>query len=189
MHALLIAVSLFAQVSISREAAVDPAAADKTYAAMSASLDDEVRHKLDRVHVQMDVKTAREAVTKALPGANLSPEATDALAFYVLSRSAERVAAETKRIAQQRDDLRAAMKAAGLKPEGSPKFAMRLSDDYAQAPEPLPADATPAAMAERLTALGAMIDVNTKALKTIGDRRMSAYKGHDVTLNAIRNMK
>src|SRR5215813_7988695 len=81
MHTLLIAASLFAQVSISREAAVDPATADKTYTAMSASLDDEVRHKLDRAHVTIDLKTAREAVAKALPGARLSPETTDALAF------------------------------------------------------------------------------------------------------------
>jgi len=189
MHALLIAVSLFAQVSISREAAVDPAAADKTYAALSDTLDPEARHKLDRVHVKLDVKTAREAVAKALPEAKLSAEAVDALAFYVLSRSSERIAAETKKMTEQRNDLRAAMKAAGVEPKGAQKFAIRLSDNYGVAPEPLAADATPEQMAARLSELGALIDVNEKAVKSLGPTRMSVYKGHDVTLNAIRNMK
>ena len=45
-------------------------------------------------------------------------------------------------------------------------------------------------MAQRLSELGAMIDLNERATKALNERRMSLLKqGHDIALNAIRNMK
>ena len=48
MHALLMAVVLFAQVSVTREAVVDPAAADKVQAQLYDALAPSAREKLQR---------------------------------------------------------------------------------------------------------------------------------------------
>lgn len=185
MHALLIAVTLFAQTSasVSRETV-------KSTADVRAALAPSAREKLEQAAVSIekaDVKTARAAVTKAFPGAELGAPELDALASFVLAEVAEVIGAESKKIDEQRTALRAAMKAAGVEPKAGAKYALKLSGDYAKAPEPLAADATPAAMQQRLDELGAMADLNQRRRTSIADAAWK--KGHDVVLNSIRNLK
>ena len=171
---------------MTREAVVDPAAADKVQAQLHDALAPSAREKLARAGAKVEVKAARTAVTKAFPDAQLDADTVDALAFYVMSESMEKIAAETRKIVEQRN----ALKAAGVKTDPSAKFALRLSNDYATAPEPLAADAKPEELAQRMAQLGAMHDLNERAMKTLNDRRMSLLKaGHDIALNSIRNMK
>ena len=191
MHAFLMAVVLFAQtVSVTREAVMDPAAADKVQAQLHDALAPSAREKLQHAGAKVEIKAARDAVVKAFPDAQLSADTIDALAFYVMSETSARISGEMKRIAEQRNALRETMKTAGIEPKGSAKFALRISGDYATAPEPLADDVKPDAMAQRLSELGAMIDLNERATKALNERRMSLLKqGHDIALNAIRNMK
>ena len=187
MHAFLMAVVLFAQtVSVTREAVMDPAAADKVQAQLHDALAPSAREKLQHAGAKVEIKAAREAVAKAFPDAQLSADTVDALAFYVMSETSTTITAETKKIIEQRN----ALKAAGVVVKTGAKFALRLSGDYATAPEPLADDAKPEAMAQRAAELAAMIDLNERAMKTLHERRLSLLKqGHDIALNAIRNMK
>src|SRR5438874_1825784 len=148
MHALLMAIALFAQVSVTREAVVDPAG-DKTHLQIRDALAPSARQKLEDAGAKVEVKTAREAVVKAFPDAKLSADTIDALAFYVMAESADTIVAEMRKIAEQRS----ALKAAGVKTDAGAKYALKLSGDYAKAPEPLAADAKPEAMAQRLAEL------------------------------------
>jgi hypothetical protein len=190
MHSLLIAVALFAQVSVTREAVVDPAAADKTHAEIHDALAPSARQKLEHAGAKVEIKTAREAVVKAFPETKLSADTIDALAFYVMSETSATIAAETKKITEQRSALLETMKAAGFQPKAPAKYALKISGDYATAPEQIPASAKPEEMSQRLAELAAMLDLNERAMKTANERRMSLLKqGHEITLNAIRNMK
>src|SRR5438874_7267098 len=75
MHAFLMAVVLFAQtVSVTREAVVDPAAADKIQAQLHDALAPSAREKLQHAGAKFEVKAAREAVAKAFPDAQLSAD-------------------------------------------------------------------------------------------------------------------
>ena len=119
------AVVLFAQVSVTREAVVDPAATDKIQAQLHDALAPSARAKLQQAGAKVEIKAAREAAAKAFPDAELSADTIDALAFYVMSETSATIAGETKRIAEQRNALRETMKTAGVEPKGSAKFALR----------------------------------------------------------------
>lgn len=194
MHAIVMAVILLAQVSIAtvRESAVSPDAA-KTRADLRNVLTASAREKLEQAApagAKADIKTARVAVTKAFPGAELSDAELDALAFYVMSEGADLVSLETKKIDEQRDALRAAMKAAGIEPKATATYALKLSGDYAQAPAPLAAGATPAAMQQRYDELVAMGNLNRgRRTKIVDAAELARKKGHDIAMNAIRNLK
>jgi hypothetical protein len=188
MHAFLMTVAFFAQTSasVSREAV-------KAHAAVRAALAPSAIEKLEQAAGSMakvDVKSAQNAVKTAFPDAELSAAEIDVLASYVMSEAAEIIAAETKKIDEQKTALRAAMKAAGVEPKAGAKYALKLSGDFARAPEPLGADAGPAAMQQRLEELGAMADLNQRRRASVIDLVEAARKkGHDVALNAIRNLK
>ncbi len=189
MHNFLLAVLLLAQtdVSVSREAV-------KAHADLGAALSSSARKKLEHaatsVGAKADVKVARDAVKKAFPDAELSAADIDALASFVMSEASVVIDAETKKINEQKAALREAMKAAGVEPAAGAKYALKLSGDYAKAPEPLGAGAPPAAMQQRLEELGAMAELNQRRRMTVLDAAEAAIKkGHDVSLNAIRNLK
>ncbi|MEK6375188.1 MAG: hypothetical protein AABO58_21145 [Acidobacteriota bacterium] len=188
MHAFLIAVALFAQtdVSVDRQAV-------KAHPELHAALAPSAIEKLERAAAsiaKVDVKSAQKAVKTAFPDAELSAADIDALASYVMSEAADIIAAETTKIDEQKRAVQEAMKAAGLEPKVGAKYALKLSGDYAKAPEPLGADAAPAAMQQRLEELGAMAELNQRRRTSVLDAADAARKkGHDVALNAIRNLK
>ena len=187
MHTFLMAIALFAQVSISREAV-------KAQSDLRAALAPEAREKLEHAAAsiaKVDVKTAQKAVKSAFPDAELSAADLDALASYVMSEAATIIAAETTKIDEQKSALREAMKAAGVEPKTGAKYALKLSGDYAKAPEPLGSDAAPAAMQQRLEELNAMAELNQRRRASALDAAESGLKRvrGEAALNAIRNLK
>lgn len=188
MHAFLIAIALFAQVSVSREA-VKGAPAD-----VRAALAPSALSKLEQAAAsieKVDVKSAQKAVKTAFPDAELSAADIDALASVVMSESAKTVDGETKKIDEQRVAVREAMKAAGIEPKADAKYALKLSGDYATAPKPLAADAPPAALLQRFEELTAMAELNRRKSRSLLDAAGAAARKsqHDVAMNAIRNLK
>jgi hypothetical protein len=186
MHALLVALALFAQtgVSVTREAV-------KTQVDLREALASSARTKLDGAAASIstvDVKAARDAAKNAFPDAELGAAELDVLASYVLTQLAEIIDVESKKLDEQKDALRAAMKAAGVKPKAGAKYALKLSGDYAKAPEPLPDDATPAAMQQRLEELVAMGDLNARQRTGARNAAASALK-KGASLDVLKALK
>jgi hypothetical protein len=185
MHAFLMAVALFAQVSVSREAVkATPADVRGALAPSALSKLEEAAASIAKV----DVKSAQKAVKTAFPDAELSAADIDALASVVMFAAAKNVDAETKKIDEQKAAVRDAMKAAGLEPKADAKAVVKLSGDYAAtAPKALAADAPPAALLQRFGELTAMAELNRRTSR--GLLEAAAKSRHDVSMNAIRNLK
>jgi hypothetical protein len=135
----------------------------------------------------VDVKSAQKAVKTTFPDAELSAADIDALASVVMSAAAKTIDAETKKIDEQNALVRKAMKAAGVEPKADAKVAVKFSGDYATAPKPLAADAPPAALLQRFGELTAMAELNQRKSRSVLEA--AAKSRHDVSMNAIRNLK
>lgn len=184
MHAVLMAVVLFAQVSVERQVV-------KTTGAVGEALAASAREKLEDAAASIaktEVNVARQAVKEAFPDAELGGADLDALAGFVLAEVAEVIESETGKINEQKTALKAAMKAAGVEPKSGAKFALKLSGDYAKAPKPLAEDATPAAMQQRLDELGAMADLNQRKKSSVLNAASAAAK-KGAFLDVIKSLK
>jgi hypothetical protein len=186
MNTLLAALLLFAQtdVSVTREVV-------KTQEDLRDALASSAQEKLKDAAASIskaEVKVAREAVREAFPDVKLGASDLDALAGFVLAEVAEIIETETVKIDNQKRALRAAMKAAGIEPKEGAKYALKISGDYARAPEPLADDASPQAKQQRLDELGAMADLNGRRKASVLSAASNAVK-KGAFLDVVKSLK
>jgi hypothetical protein len=198
---LMAAPLLFAQgVSITHAVTPIPEKVTRTRTALTAKLADSARAKLQRVATAVAPKSdassspekfdaaIRNALGESFPGANLGAGESDALVFVIATDIAKEndvalrdLSAEVEKMAKQKDDIRkrlAATKTADAKPAARPGVSLataKVSTTGAiKAPAPLAADASAAAVQDRLDQLNQLGEMSQLRLQMMTDRRSKA---------------
>lgn len=198
---LFVAPLLFGQgVSITHAVTPIPAEVVRTRSALTGNLADSAKAKLQHVVAAVAGKSGstaspdkldaaiRSAVGESFSGANLGDAEVDALVFVIATDIAKEnetsirdLAAEVEKMAKQKDDIRkrlAATKTADAKPASPPGVSLTTAKASTtgaiKAPAPLAADASPAAMQDRLDQLGQLGETGQLRLQMMTDRHSKA---------------
>jgi uncharacterized protein YdbL (DUF1318 family) len=198
---LFVAPLLFGQgVSITHAVTPIPAEVVRTRSSLTAKLADSAKVKLQHVVTAVAGKSdstaspdkldaaIRGAVGESFSGANLGGAEVDALVFVIATDIAKEnetsirdLAAEVDKMAKQKDDIRkrlAATRTAEAKPASRPSVSLttaKVSTTGAiKAPAPLAADASAAAMQDRLDQLSQLSEMGQLRLQMMTDRSSKA---------------
>jgi hypothetical protein len=192
---------LFAQgVSITHAVTPIPPEVTRTRTSLTAKLADSAKVKLQHVATAVAPKSdassspekfdaaIRKALGESFSGANLGAGESDALVFVIAADIAKEndaalrdLSAEVEKMAKQKEDIRkrlAATKTADAKPASRPSVSLTTAKGSTtgaiKAPALLAADASPAAMQDRLDQLSQLGEMGQLRLQMMTDRRSKA---------------
>jgi hypothetical protein len=181
-------------ISISRVAAVPPDVS-RAHAELSKQLTPSAKEKVQRIAgslgSKVDVKRNDKAtmqvvsgqLTSQFPGLASNGPDIDSLMFLVMTDAANAEEAElkaaiseTQSMSKQRDELRKKIAAAGAQAKSTTRppsvtIATVVPPAYLKAPVPLAADASVAAMQQRIDELSQMSEMNQLRLQALMDQR------------------